>query len=212
VKPKEYRDKYNLLNTIDFNHTEFSEDFKRDFNAMKYQKASISQIDFLFKQVRQKFDNIFLGSSIEKNTLEGLWKLIFATILAPYRDQACPDYKEQKRKIAEEAKRREESWKRFQRFNNPFFSDDYEDFFRKRFENFFRSFLDNINLNTNMDQYLSIFSFNNINEVNESEIKSRFRKLAIQYHSDTGNVDGDDEFIRLTTAKDALLKYIGVGV
>lgn len=208
MKPKDYRDKYDLLNTIEFNHTEFSEDFRKDFDSMKYQKASISQVDFLFKQVRQKFDNIFLGSSIEKNTIEGLWKFIFATILAPYRDQVCPDYKEQKRKLAEETQRRENRWKRFN--SNSFFDDHYEDFFRKSFEDFFRSFLSNINTNTNMNQYLSVFSFSSIEEATESEIKSRFRKLAIQCHSDTGNVDGDDEFIRLTTAKDALLKYIGV--
>lgn len=211
MKPKEYRDKYNLLNTFDFNHTEFSEDFKRDFDAMKYQKASISQIDFLFKQVRQKFDNIFLGSSIEKNTLEGLWKFIFATILAPYRDQACPDYKKQKDKIAEESRKKREWNRRFNNFN-PFFDDAYEDFFRKRFEDFFRNFRNNINTNTNISQYLSVFSFNNTEEITEVEVKSRYRKLAIKCHSDTGNVDGDDEFIRLTTAKDALLKYIGVGV
>ena len=191
MKPKEYKKKYNLLETDKFNHKEFMGDFTEDFNKMKYVKASVSQIDTLFSQIKDKFDHIFLETKVGDEAHKKLWSFIFATVLVPYRDEVCPEYKEEK----EKRKGRKNS---YYGFGWNFF----DSFYSKLFEEFLRS---NLKVTFTRMQACEIIGLTPFT-LNRKNIISKYRELSLIHHPDIGGIQ--EKFIEITEAKEYLLSII----
>lgn len=92
MKPKEYISKYNMNGIHSFNHNHFVADLSNDFMATiellnSKGQLNLKRFEVCVKEIRQKFDSIFLKSSnIKKEEFEKIWKYFYATTIVKVKD------------------------------------------------------------------------------------------------------------------------------
>ena len=87
-----YVKKYNLLNTFYFDRKAFAIDLMKDFDAMIGERTQMAYDEFqdMVTQIRVKWDNIFYGSRVSLEHSDKFWGFIYATEIAPRRQQLVP--------------------------------------------------------------------------------------------------------------------------
>ena len=204
MKPLNYIKKYGL----DKPHTKIRfedivEDFQVDFMALlEIGKArdNIKGYENAIRAMHGKFEGIENKSDASnRKAIKACWNKFYAVFVAPTREKLFPEKMRERR----EAKEQRDNWHRQQRDAYGGFHDSFHDSFnRYARERFWRILFGMGSLLKDPFKELGLTG-----NATGSEVKSKYRELALSCHPDKG---GDSkEFCRITEAKNACLKSLG---
>lgn len=198
MKPKEYISKYNMNGIHSFNHNHFVADLSNDFMATiellnSKGQLNLKRFEVCVKEIRQKFDSIFLKSSnIKKEEFEKIWKYFYATTIVKVKDDLFGE-------VIRKQKERKRNYRNQFEYD---FDDMFEQIFNSFFENFFKRFA-GANYFTE-DQKKSDMSILELQEnFTADDVNKNYRKLSLQHHPDKGG--SNEMFLKITEAKNRLL-------
>jgi hypothetical protein len=196
---KEYIVKYKLSASNKFDHTEFVEDLLMDFMTLlevgksPSKGLNIKGFENSVNALRQKWNAIH-NKTVDGGLPEKLWGFFYATKIVKMRDELFPKEMERRNQEREDNKRRYEQRKRFNAeqdsmFDNFFFNAMFASLFSKR---------------ARPVESFTILGLDS--SAGEDEVKTAYRKLALEAHPDKGG--SQDKFIAITEAKNKCLVYL----
>lgn len=198
MNTKEYITKYQLNISNKFNHSDFVKDLSIDFIAfLEINKANdnIKGFDNALRCIRMKFDaisNKTIGILPEK-----LWNFFYATVIVKLREEICPKDM-QKRRDIQDMKKKEWEQRQAQR---KWEDEQFNDYFWG--QNFYSLLFGNIK----SPKPIECFEVLGVSEnADEAEIKSAYKKLAIQHHPDKGGKQ--EVFVKITESKNKCLNWL----
>jgi hypothetical protein len=201
MKPKEYIRKYNLDTSTEI-PPEFIKEFAEEFVAgvsllnekggFRYERFKIC-----VEQCKQKFDGICNKSKPSKDTFEKQWKYFYATTVVKLRDAMFGEYLNERKEAHE---RRKKDWQESHAWER----NAFEDMMKAAYEERMRGFFQYLFGNSIPNESFAILGLDN--SASEDDVKSAYKKLALEHHPDKG---GDEEkFKQIIIAKDKCISYI----
>lgn len=198
MNTKEYITKYQLNISNKFNHSDFVKDLSNDFIAfLEINKANdnIKGFDNALRCIRMKFDaisNKTVGILPEK-----LWNFFYATVIVKLREEICPKDMQKRRDIQD---RKKKEWEQRQA-QRKWEDEQFNDYFWG--QNFYSLLFGNIK----SPKPIECFEVLGVSEnADEAEIKSAYKKLAIQHHPDKGGKQ--EVFVKITESKNKCLNWL----
>lgn len=203
MKPKEFIEKHGLSNGWKSNkQNDFLNDVTSEllsFLEMYHANNNIKGFENALKVIKMKWDSI--SKKIPGGIPEKLWNYYFATVIAPMREQMCPDEMFIRKK---EAIKRKEEYERRKRMNEDFYSFFYGEVWSEYF-NFWANMLDRfIQVQQKPTECFNELGLND--DANEEDVKKAYRELALIHHPDKGGKQED--FIKITDAKNKCLSWL----
>jgi len=214
MKPKEYISKYNMNGIHSFNHNHFVADLSNDFMATiellnSKGQLNLKRFEVCVKEIRQKFDSIFLKSSnIKEEEFEKIWKYFYATTIVKVKDDLFGEVirKQKERKRNYRNQFHGAYYRSFRDFDFGHVEYDFDDMFEQIFNSFFENFFKRFagaNYFTE-DQKKSDMSILELQEnFTADDVNKNYRKLSLQHHPDKGG--SNEMFLKITEAKNRLL-------
>jgi DnaJ-domain-containing protein 1 len=213
MKTKEYLSKYNLSNTIKFNHADFVEDLNFDFiNALTISKGYEVYKGFVaaIRTIKEKFDSI--SNKSKEPIPDKLWKYFFATKIAPVREQFHQEAFNKDIAEKERERKSREEWREFRRKEDEDLSKEFFGAWRlfvdHSFEsdflhNFVKHLLDGVrNVADEKEKALRVLNLDT--NATRDEVLINFRRLAHEHHPDK---KGDpNKFMEILAAKNKCLE------
>jgi hypothetical protein len=201
MKPKEYVKKYNL-DTSTFIPKGFIEEFADEFIAgvtLLNEKGNFGYERFkvCIEQCKQKYDSICNKSTMTKDTFEKTWKYFYATTVIKLRDAMFGEYLEQKKAAHD---KRKKDWEDMHRWENSSFEEMLRQAQEERMRAFFRMLM-GASTPTASFEALGLPT-----TASAEEIKTAYKRLAIEHHPDKGG--DEDKFKEILMAKDKCLAYV----
>ena len=198
MNTKEYITKYQLNISNKFNHSDFVKDLSIDFIAfLEINKANdnIKGFDNALRCIRMKFDaisNKTIGILPEK-----LWNFFYATVIVKLREEICPKDMQKRRDIQDMKKKEWEQRQAQRKWEDQQFNDYFWG------QNFYSLLFGNIK----SPKPIECFEVLGVSEnADEAEIKSAYKKLAIQHHPDKGGKQ--EVFVKITESKNKCLNWL----
>ena len=194
MKPKKYIEKYELNVNDKFNHSEFVQDLTFDFiSLLEIGKAreNIKGYENAIRAIRMKWDAI--NNKTVGQLPDKLWGYFYASVIATMREELFPEIMEHRIKGAEERRKRRDSFREREQWE----------------EGFWFSFLHDLLI----QRKAPIESFRSLgltDKANEEDIKYAYRKLSFEHHPDKGG--NKEKFIQATEAKNRCLAYINQNI
>jgi len=159
-------------------------------------QLSLTRFELCVKEIKQKWDSISIKTK-GTGLPEKLWKYFYATVVAKIKNEMFGEQLKAKKEAYEKRKKERERY-------NDWRPNDFG-FYQDMFDSFMGGIFSSIKNNVIPSDSFAILGL--VESAGLEDVKSAYKKLAVQHHPDKGG--SKEKFVEITEAKNKCLMYVG---